>query len=52
VARLDFNTLRQAIDTLKLDDKEQLFARVISAEKLVVPSSGDEDTATTKKRGK
>jgi len=52
VARLDFNTLRQAIDTLKLDDKEQLFARVLSAEKLVVPSSGDEDTATSKKRGK
>ena len=50
VARLDFNTLRQAITTLNPDDKEQLLGRVLNAEKVVVPS--EEDAAAAKKRGK
>ncbi len=33
VARMDFNTLRQAINTLNPDDKEALLARVASQEK-------------------
>lgn len=35
VARLDFNTLRQAIDSLAPDDREQMLARVNNAEKKV-----------------
>jgi hypothetical protein len=35
VARLDFGTLRQAIETLSPDDKDQLLNRVNSAEKKV-----------------
>lgn len=54
VARLDFNTLRQAITTLNPDDKEQLLGRVLSAEKQVAPSGGGEEEAPAagKKRGK
>jgi hypothetical protein len=51
VARLDFNTLRQAIDTLNTEDKEQLLARVLTTEKQVAPAGGDEE-ATPRKRGK
>ena len=42
VARLDFNTLRQAIETLALDDKELLLTRVASAEKRVAASASTE----------
>ncbi|HVG58416.1 MAG TPA: hypothetical protein VNA24_07655 [Hyalangium sp.] len=35
IARLDFNTLRQAIETLAPDDKDTLLNRVASAEKKV-----------------
>lgn len=35
VARLDFNTLRQAIESLGPDDREQLLARVNNAEKKI-----------------
>jgi hypothetical protein len=35
VARLDFDTLREAIETLDPEDKEQLLNRVASAEKTV-----------------
>ena len=52
VARLDFATLRQAIETLNLDDKEQLLSRVSNAEKRVVVTRPDADEATGKKRGK
>ncbi|HEX8440126.1 hypothetical protein [Archangium sp.] len=54
VARLDFNTLRQAIDTLALDDKESLVNRVGNAEKKVSPVTSDEPPAAAsgKKRGK
>ena len=40
IARLDFKTLRQAIETLAPDDKEQLLVRVDTAEKKVPPSAG------------
>jgi hypothetical protein len=35
VARLDFSTLRMAIETLSPDDKDQLLARVANAEKTI-----------------
>jgi hypothetical protein len=46
IARLDFDTLRKAIDTLALDDKEQLLNRVANAEKKVADSK-EEDTAAS-----
>ena len=46
VARLDFNTLRQAIETLNLDDKETLINRVSNAEKKVSPAPGEEQPAS------
>ncbi|NMO13596.1 hypothetical protein HPC49_01215 [Pyxidicoccus fallax] len=54
IARLDFNTLRQAIETLEPDDKEALLNRVANAEKKVAPASApaSEEPATSgKKRG-
>ncbi|MFP2929417.1 hypothetical protein ACLESO_30310 [Pyxidicoccus sp. 3LG] len=39
IARLDFNTLRQAIETLEPDDKDALLDRVANAEKKVSPAS-------------
>jgi hypothetical protein len=39
IARLDFNTLRQAIETLALDDKDNLLNRVANAEKKVSTSA-------------
>jgi hypothetical protein len=41
VARLDFSTLRLAIETLAPDDKEQLLARVANAEKSVASPGAD-----------
>jgi len=35
VARIDFTVLKQAIDVLAADDKDQLLARVVAAEKSV-----------------
>lgn len=52
VARLDFNTLRQAIDTINPEDKEQLLARVLTTEKQVAPAGGDDEPAAPRKRGK
>ncbi len=52
VARLDFNTLRQAIETLNLDDKESLINRVSNAEKKVSPAAGEESSGGGRKRGK
>jgi hypothetical protein len=46
VPRMDFNTLRQAINTLNPDDKDQLLARVASQEKRV-----DAEKPATGKRG-
>ncbi len=43
VARLDFNTLRQAIETLNLDDKEALLNRVSNAERRVSPATTVEE---------
>jgi len=40
VARLDFGTLRQAINVLAPDDAEQLLARVDGAEKRLAPGAG------------
>jgi hypothetical protein len=51
VARLDFNTLRQAIETLNTEDKEQLLGRVLTTEKQVGPAGGDDEPAP-RKRGK
>lgn len=44
VARLDFSTLRDAIDTLDLDDKEQLLSRVESAEKKIQAVHGGDES--------
>jgi len=53
VARLDFNTLRQAIEVLNADDKDQLLTRVANAERTVVPSTPAEDPAAAgRKRAK
>lgn len=60
IARLDFNTLRQAIETLEPDDKDALLTRVANAEKKVAPASApaSEEPASTgssgggRKRGK
>ncbi|MBF5040885.1 hypothetical protein FGE12_00670 [Aggregicoccus sp. 17bor-14] len=41
VARLDFNTLRQAIQVLAPDDAEQLLARVDGAEKRLSPGGAE-----------
>lgn len=43
VARLDFNTLRQAIETLNPDDKDTLMGRVAAAEKRVAPPKAEEE---------
>jgi hypothetical protein len=55
IARLDFNTLRQAIETLAPDDKEQLLNRVANAEKKVsaAPAEREEPASTGggKRRG-
>ena len=56
VARLDFSTLRQAIETLALDDKDTLINRVSNAEKKVSPAPGGEEQQPAsgggRKRGK
>ncbi|MCE9671068.1 hypothetical protein LY474_24970 [Myxococcus stipitatus] len=44
IARLDFNTLRQAIETLEPDDKEALLNRVTSAEKKVSATPASEES--------
>ncbi len=52
IARLDFNTLRQAIETLEPDDKEALLSRVANAEKKVAPAAAPaaEEPAAGRKR--
>ncbi len=57
VARLDFNTLRQAIETLALDDKDLLLSRVDSAEKRVAATSASMESeeptpAPSRRRGR
>ncbi|RKG48660.1 hypothetical protein D7X30_40400 [Corallococcus sp. AB011P] len=56
VARLDFGTLKKAIETLDPDDRESLLQSVNSAEKRVSATAAPaEDTSTTgggKRRGK
>ncbi len=57
IARLDFNTLRQAIETLSPDDKDQLLNRVLSAEKKVTaaakaPEEEPSPPATGRRRGR
>jgi hypothetical protein len=44
VARLDFNTLRQAIDSLSLEDKDALMNQVNAAEKKIAASREEEPT--------
>jgi hypothetical protein len=55
IARLDFNTLRQAIETLALDDKETLLNRVANAEKKVAvtaaPAEEPAGGSTGRRRG-
>lgn len=53
IARLDFNTLRQAIEALNPDDKEQLVMRVDTAEKKVAkapPAEAKEDESSGSRR--
>jgi hypothetical protein len=45
VARLDFATLRQGIDSLDPEDKETLMARVAAAEKKIGTTTADEQPA-------
>jgi hypothetical protein len=52
VARLDFDTLRQAIEALNPDDKEALMSRVANAERTVAPSRPEEDPAAASGAGK
>ena len=47
IARLDFNTLRQAIETLALDDKDTLLNRVANAEKKVAVTAAPAAEETT-----
>jgi hypothetical protein len=47
IARLDFNTLRQAIETLNPDDKDTLLNRVSNAEKKVSASAEPAETGST-----
>jgi hypothetical protein len=57
VARLDFNTLRQAIEALGPDDRESLLTRVANAEKKVSataatpPAAEEPAPAGGRKRG-
>ncbi|AFE05698.1 hypothetical protein COCOR_04207 [Corallococcus coralloides DSM 2259] len=55
VARLDFSTLRKAIETLDPDDRESLLQSVNSAEKRVSATAApaeDTSTGSGKRRGK
>lgn len=45
IARLDFNTLRQAIETLEPDDKDSLLDRVSNAEKKIPAAAGAEESS-------
>lgn len=50
IARLDFKTLRQAIETLAPDDKEQLLVRVETAEKKVADEKDEPSSSGTRRR--
>lgn len=52
VARLDFNTLRMAIETLGPDDKDALLVKVASAEKKIESEPPDGKTPTRRKKGR
>jgi hypothetical protein len=52
IARLDFNTLRQAIETLSPDDKDALLNKVGNAEKKVSATTAPADEAGTTGTGK
>lgn len=54
VARLDFGTMKKAIETLDPDDREQLLQRVNAAEKRVsaAPAPAEETPSGGKRRGK
>ncbi|WP_342373871.1 hypothetical protein NVS55_20765 [Myxococcus stipitatus] len=52
IARLDFNTLRQAIETLEPDDKDSLLDRVASAEKKIPASAAGEDAGAGGRKGR
>ena len=51
VGRLDFNILRQAIETLAPDDKEQMLGKVLAAEKKVAVPKDEESPAAGGARG-
>jgi hypothetical protein len=51
VARLDFNTLRLAIETLAPDDKDALLVKVASAEKKIENEPADGKTPPRRKKG-
>ena len=52
VGRLDFTTLRQAIETLGSDDKDQMLAKVAAAEKKVAATVDEAPAAAGGGRGK
>lgn len=52
VPRLDFNTLRQAIETLGPDDKEQMLAKVQNAEKKVATTEETPNAPAATGRGR
>jgi hypothetical protein len=51
VARLDFNTLRLAIETLAPDDKDALLVKVASAEKKIENEPADGKAPPRRKKG-
>ncbi|MCP3099328.1 hypothetical protein LZ198_10645 [Myxococcus sp. K15C18031901] len=52
IARLDFNTLRQAIETLEPDDKDALLNRVANAEKKISATPAEEAGSTGGRKGR
>jgi len=52
VARLDFNTLRMAIESLGPDDKDALLVKVASAEKKLESEPADGKTPSRRKKGR
>ncbi|NVJ02632.1 hypothetical protein HV824_31560 [Myxococcus sp. AM009] len=52
IARLDFNTLRQAIETLEPDDKDTLLNQVNAAAKRVAPSTPADEPAPASSGGR
>ncbi|WP_141324072.1 hypothetical protein [Myxococcus sp. AB025B] len=52
IARLDFGTLRQAIEALEPDDKDSLLGRVANAEKKISAASSAEEPSGGGRKGR